>query len=140
MVVESLLRRALPPGWIVRTQSPITLEQSEPEPDVVVARGELRDYAQRHPGPVDLALVIEVADSTLEFDRQQKAIVYAAAKIPEYWIVNLVDRQLEVHREPQAASTGHEYRLREIIPASGRVKLVIAGQQVGELKVADLLP
>lgn len=136
----SAVQSRLPAGWIVRLQGPITLTNSEPEPDVVVVRGTLRDYAKRHPGSRDLALVIEVADSTLNFDRVQKAATYAAAGIPEYWIVNLVDRQLEVHREPQTTASGPEYRLREIIAASGTVHLTIAGQSVAQLAVADLLP
>ena len=140
MLVEAVIRRKLPVGWLVRPQGPITLEHSEPEPDIVVARGELRDYLQRHPGSGDVALVIEIADSTLDFDRQQKTKIYAEAAIPHYWILNLVDRQLEVHRDPQAAATGADYRFREVINAGGTVNLVLDGRDVAQLKVSDLLP
>lgn len=137
---DSAIRRVLPSGWFVRTQLPVTLARGEPEPDVVVARGDTRDYSHKHPSARDVALVVEVADSTLEFDRRQKVREYAAAGIPEYWIVNLVDRQLEVHRDPQSLASGPEYRVREVVDASGVVALTIEGRQVAQIKVADLLP
>jgi Uma2 family endonuclease len=139
-LVGTAIDEALPAGWIVRRQDPITLATGEPEPDIVVARGSLRDYSKRHPGPADIALVVEVADATLSFDRVEKAKEYAAAGISEYWIVNLVDRQIEVHRQPQAASTGPEYRFREVLTSSAKIKLEIEGNLIGEYRVADLLP
>ena len=97
--VEYALRAALPAGWLVRTQAPISLDDdSEPEPDVVVVPGGPTDY--RHAHPARPALAIEVAESSLRFDRQHKASLYARAGLPDYWIVNLVDRCLEVYREP----------------------------------------
>jgi Uma2 family endonuclease len=89
---------------------------------------------------VKCALVIEVSDVTLSFDRAQKSREYAASGIPEYWIVNLVDRQIEVHRLPQSAATGPEYRIRELITSSATIKLQIEGVEVAELQVSDLLP
>ena len=136
----SKVQSCLPAGWVVRLQGPITLTNSEPEPDVVVVRGTLRDYTKCHPESGDIAIVIEVADSTLKFDRVQKSATYAAAGIPEYWIVNLIDWQLEVHRDPQTLASGPEYRSREVVDASGSVALTIEGQQVAQIKVADLLP
>ena len=79
---------------------------SEPEPDVAVVRGDSRDYKDRHPEPSEIPLVVEVADSSLEFDRTTKQAIYASAKIPVYWIVNLIDRCLEVYSEPK----GGRYR------------------------------
>ena len=85
----------------IRTQDPITiLPLSEPEPDVVIARYDPERYAGGHPAPEDIHLVIEVSDSTLEKDRDYKFHIYAAAQIPEYWIVNLVERQFEVFTLP----------------------------------------
>jgi Uma2 family endonuclease len=124
----------------LRIGDPITLAAGEPEPDVVVARGSIRDYSSRHPGPSDIALVIEVSDTTLSFDRSQKAREYAASGIREYWIVNLVDRQIEVHRYPQASATGPEYRIREVNTSTATIKLEIEGNQPSELQVSDLLP
>lgn len=104
-------------AYVVRSQDPITLSavNSEPEPDLVLAQAQPDDYASRHPGAADIALVVEIADSSLTFDRTTKASLYAAAGIPEYWIVNLVDDWVEVYREPRTfADRSGEYRQREI--------------------------
>src|SRR5262249_35795011 len=90
----------LPPGWTCRSQCAVTLSTSEPEPDGVIARGDDRDYATRHPGPQDLALIAEVSDSSLVHDRDVKGPIYARESIPVYWIVNLVDEQIEVYTNP----------------------------------------
>jgi Uma2 family endonuclease len=88
----------------VQSQDPITLpNNSELEPDPVIARSRADNYLDQHPIPADIILVIEVADSTLNFDKNTKAPLYAAAGISEYWIVNLVDNQLEIYRQPQAS-------------------------------------
>jgi Uma2 family endonuclease len=94
------LGRALPPGFEVRTHSPLAVsDDSEPEPDVaVVSAG---DYSTRHPQTA--LLVIEVADSSLQKDRRVKAALYAAAGIPEFWLVDLAARRVDVHRSPGAA-------------------------------------
>lgn len=93
------LRAALPPGWIVRMQNPVARDdESVPEPDVAVVRGRHTDY--RHAHPASAALIVEVAESSLAFDRKQKGSLYARAGIADYWIVNLEDRVLEVYREP----------------------------------------
>jgi Uma2 family endonuclease len=76
---------------------------SEPEPDIVIARLRSDDYINSHPSPADIILVIEVADSTIKFDRETKAPLYAAAGISEYWIVNLIDDRLEIYRQPQGS-------------------------------------
>jgi len=98
-VVADVLRGAFGPGWAVRAQNPIALDDdSEPEPDVFVVPGRQRDYLADHPSqPV---LVVEVADSSLALDRRHKGSAYARAGITDYWIVNLVDRVLEVYRQP----------------------------------------
>jgi Uma2 family endonuclease len=86
----------------IRCQDPITLpNNSEPEPDIVIARLREDKYLNSHPAPTDIILVIEVADSTLKFDREVKAPLYAIAGINEYWIINLIDNRLEVHRQPE---------------------------------------
>jgi Uma2 family endonuclease len=93
------VRAALPPGWIVRIQTPIALDdESAPEPDVAVVRGRHADYRDAHPARA--ALVVEVAESSLAFDRVQKGSLYARAGIADYWIVNLEDRVVEVYRDP----------------------------------------
>ena len=98
------LRAAFGPGWAVRAQNPIVLDdESEPEPDVLVVPGTQRDYRDAHPSSA--ALVVEVSETTLAFDRRHKASLYARAGVADYWIVNLVDRRLEVHRSPIADSS-----------------------------------
>ena len=98
------LLSAIPAGWIVRGQNPLALDdESAPEPDLVVVRGSLADF--RHAHPSRPALVIEVAESSLQFDRVTKGSLYARAGIADYWIVNLIDRVVEVYREPGAELT-----------------------------------
>ena len=90
-------------GWHPRLQAPLALgEHSEPEPDIAVVAGVPRDYVAAHPSTA--ALVVEVADSSLRLDRRFKAALYARAGLREYWIVNLVDRTLEVYRNPRPAA------------------------------------
>jgi len=97
--VTRALELAFGGGWEVRPQGPIALdEESEPEPDVAVVPGTIDDYRLAHPAhPV---LAVEVAVSSLALDRSHKASLYARAGVADYWIVNLVDRVLEVHRQP----------------------------------------
>ncbi len=137
-LAEDALRAAFGPGFVVRAQLPLALgEYSEPEPDVAVVVGGPRDYAKAH--PTTAVLVVEVSDATLAFDRNVKASLYAAAGIPEYWIVNLVHRQLEVHCDPGAlpeARYGFGYRVRTI----ARPGEVVAAPSGGRVAVDDLLP
>ena len=98
-LVSEALRSAFGPGWRVRAQLPMALGlDSEPEPDVIVVRGSARDFLDDHPSTA--ALIVEVAKRSLAFDRTVKASLYAHHGIAEYWIINLVDRVVEVHREP----------------------------------------
>ena len=107
-LIREALENITPDGWYVDSQEPITLVDSEPEPDVVIIRGKTTDYRDRHPVAADVVLVIEVADSTLERDRTTKQRIYARAGIAIYWILNLRDRQLEVYTEPLAATSEEE--------------------------------
>lgn len=99
ILVDQLARRA-----VVKVQGPIQLDDhSEPEPDVVLSKPR-RDYYKRSlPQPADVLLVIEVADSSLAYDRTVKMPLYAQAGIAEAWIVNLIDRWIEVYRDPSPA-------------------------------------
>jgi Uma2 family endonuclease len=131
------LGRVLPKGWHVRGAKPIRIPStaSKPEPDRCVARGGIRDYAQCSPEPGDIALVVEVADSSLSEDRKQAAI-YAGGGIPAYWIVNLVDRHVEVYTEPAASG----FRARQTYPPGSDVPVIIAGAEVGRIAVNELFP
>ncbi|WP_341739867.1 Uma2 family endonuclease [Microcoleus sp. CAWBG640] len=102
---------------IVRGQEPIILSaDSEPEPDVAIARNCSDNYLSSHPEPADILLVIEVSDSTLKYDRNTKLSLYAESGISDYWIFNLVDIQLEMHTEPyQKQRGGFDYRVKRVV-------------------------
>lgn len=133
------LNRAKPANWRVRFQLPITLANSEPEPDAAVVRGLRGAYAGRHPKGSDFGVVIEVADSSLALDRSFKARLYAEAGIPVYWFVNVVDRQVEVYTDPDASANPPAYCTRTDYKPGDAVPLVLDGQQVAALAVADLI-
>jgi Uma2 family endonuclease len=101
----------------VRVQEPIILPtDSEPEPDVVIARSRSDNYVSSHPESADVLLVIEVSDSTLKYDRKTKLSLYAESAIADYWIFNLVDIQLEMHSEPyQKPRGGFDYRVKRVV-------------------------
>ena len=138
--IGQVLRSAFGAGWHPRLQAPLALdEDSEPEPDVAVVAGTYRDYVGAHPRTA--ALVVEVADSSLRLDRRLKAGLYARAGIRDYWIVNLVDRVLEVHRDPQPAADaayGWVYRSTETLRPSATVTPLAAPG--ARIPVTDLLP
>lgn len=93
-----------------RTQDPIELDDfSEPEPDLVIVKGNVLDYAQQHPQPQDVCLIVEVADTTLQHDCQVKDKLYAQARISEYWVLDLPHRQLHIYQKP--TQTGYSSHL-----------------------------
>lgn len=127
-------------GYFVHTQNPVTTTDSEPEPDLALVRGEPRDYRGGNPDPKQAPFIIEVADSSLSQDRNWKKRIYARAVVPNYWIVNLIDRQVEVFSDPSGEAERPDYRTRQIVPADGELPVVVDGREVGRLKVKDLLP
>jgi Uma2 family endonuclease len=129
-----------PAGWYEDVQAPITLDGSEPEPDGMVIRGDPDQYPDRHPGAQDVGLVAEVADSSLDEDRGRMKRIYAAAKIPIYWIINLVDRQVEVYADPTGPANQPDYGQRRDYGPTDMVPLVLDGQEVARIPVSDLLP
>lgn len=137
---EEALRTVFGVGYDVRVQLPIEIGSfSKPEPDIAVVTGTFRDYANRH--PQSAILVVEVADTTLGFDRTTKAALYAQAGINEYWIVNLRDRLVEVYRQPSPATTmasSHEYvSVEQYTEGEAVSPLAAPGSNI---KVSDLLP
>jgi Uma2 family endonuclease len=139
-LAQTALERILPTGWYVDTQAPITLEDSEPEPDIAIIRGEPRLYSNRHPGPADLALVVEVADATLLRDRGAKKRIYARAGIAVYWIINLSERRCEVYAGPAEVSGEPDYRQHHDYGSGDVIPLILEGQEVNSILVADMLP
>lgn len=133
------LLKLIPLGWYLRIKAPIRIpDYDEPEPDLAIVRGKSRDYValKRPPLPEEIALVIEVAESSLQRERTEKLSAYARGEIPMYWIINLVDRQIEVHTQPK----GSGYFARQVFRTSESVPVLIDGATVGEIPVADLLP
>ena len=140
LLVAKAVERAFDEGWFVQTQSPIILDdRSEPEPDVCVVRGSPRDYVESH--PTRPALIVEVAQAGLRMARGRKAAAYARARISDYWIVNLVDRVLEVHREPMRPGPARRhwgYAAIETLDTDATIT-PLAAPSAG-IRVADLLP
>ena len=139
-LVRAALEKAFGRAYHLREEKPIALdERSEPEPDIAVVAGRIRDYATAHPSrPV---LVVEVADTSLALDRLRKAGLYARAGIPDYWVVNLIDDTLEVNREPVAAPDPPgewAYASARILRRSARVTPLAAPR--ARIRVAALLP
>ncbi len=143
--LTTLLIQAFAGLSVVRPQLPITLPPrdgssagSEPEPDAVVAEGRPDRYLDHHPGPAEIRLLAEVADSSLKYDREEKGRLYASAAIPLYWTVNLVHRQLEIYTDPDPSAG--RYRSTEVLAEDRSVVLSWPGLAPVTFPVRDLLP
>jgi Uma2 family endonuclease len=138
-LTDVAVRACFGDGYVFCIQMPLNVAgNSEPEPDVAVVRGSVRSL-KRH--PTTAALIVEISDTTLNYDRGRKARLYASRGIKDYWIVNLVDRQLEVCRKPIADGAepfGHDYSVRTIFLPGQSVSPLGAGR--AKIKVADMLP
>lgn len=135
-----LLLAVLPPNWDIRVQSAITLSESEPEPDITLVRGDTSAFRTRHPGPNDIGTLIEVADSTLLGDRADKGRIYARANVPIYWIINLIDRQIEVYEQPSGPTAAPAYAKTTIYLAGDSLPLMLDGVTAATFAVQDILP
>jgi Uma2 family endonuclease len=138
--MQKRLFRVLPPDWDLRIQSAVTLSRSEPEPDLAIVRGNETRYLTNHPGLADIGLVIEVADSTLDADRIDKGRIYAEAGIACYWIVNLVDRQIEVYTLPTGATAAPAFAQRQDYPMGTDVTFLLDEVVVANIPVREFLP
>ena len=133
---RNALSRSVPAGWSFRTENPVRLPPgSEPEPDQCVVRGELTDYVNHHPGADDVGLLVEIADASLDDDRKM-ALTYSVSGIQVYWIVNLVERQIEVFTSP----TPRGYDVKQVYKAHEKVPIALDGIVVAYVAVADILP
>ncbi|HEY7331106.1 MAG TPA: Uma2 family endonuclease [Gemmataceae bacterium] len=139
-LAEDEIGRRLPQGWFRRDQSAVTVTESEPEPDLAVVRGRRRDFDHHHPGPADIGMIVEIADPSLAQDRTVKGSLYARDGIPIYWIVNLVDRILEVYTDPTGPDPVPAYRRRQDYQIGDQVTFVLDGTEIDRIPVADLLP
>jgi len=138
MQIEEVLRPRITTGWTIRIQSSLTTADSEPEPDLTIVRGRARDYVRRHPEAADVAMVIEVADASLLRDRA-KARLYARAGMPMYWIVNLVDKQIEVHCQPLCTDETATYQQTTVYQRGNSFSVSVADLSFA-VAVDDLLP
>ncbi len=131
------LERIVGEGYFVREEKPIRIpEIDEPRPDISVVRGDPELFAQRHPAPAEVALLIEVSETGLDRDQGKKRFNHARSVIPIYWIVNLVDNQLEVYTRPEP----NGYQSSQILNAGQEISVMIDGHEAGRIAVADILP
>jgi Uma2 family endonuclease len=137
--IQRRLYRVLPEKWDLRTQLAISLGESEPEPDFAVVRGEAQNYLTRHPGPADIGVVIEIANTSLQRDLDDKARVYAQAGIAAYWVVNVTDRSVEAFTRPSGPVAQPAYADRRTVRPPDALTLTLDGTAV-TLPAADLLP
>jgi Uma2 family endonuclease len=135
-----MLMATLPTGWDVRVQSAITLPESEPEPDIAIVKGEIDGFRTRHPEPSDIGVLVEVSDSTLAGDRIDKGGIYARARIPVYWIINLIDRQIEVYEQPSGPTPVPWFAKTTIYHPGDSLALVLDRVASATFAVNDFLP
>lgn len=135
-----VLEKSIPGGFYADGQNPVALAGSEPEPDAVVVRGDSDDFGDRHPGPADVVLLAEVADSSLPYDRDDKKRIYAKNGIAVYWVVNLVDRRIEVYTQPGDGPSGADYARCEIYTLPDNVPLIVDGRKLADIPVRSIIP
>jgi hypothetical protein len=137
---DAVIRKVLPPDWRIRIQSGVTLDDSEPEPDITLVRGPIPAHATSHPRPSELGVLIEVSDTSLDYDRSVKGVAYARAAIPVFWIINLRDRQVELYTEPIGPNPQAAYCRQRTFGETDVVPLELDGREIARIPVRDLLP
>ncbi len=136
-ILMRLIQRILTDDYLLRSQSGIQLNKTNrPEPDLAVIRWTAKSLIREHPGPSDVALVIEVSDSSLDRDRTSKGDIYAKSGIPEYWIVNVQERLIEVYSEPSVVGYGK----RNDYGRDQRIPVELDGKLIGTASVAEIFP
>jgi len=131
------LTTLLTPDWTLRKEDPVRIPDfDEPDPDVALVPSSPDDYRNRIPEGAEVALVVEVSETTLDRDQGKKRAAYAKGRIPVYWIINLVDGQVEVYTDPGPDG----YATSQIFVAGQEIPVVIEGVEVGRIAVSDILP
>lgn len=133
------LLRLLPTGWDVRVQCAVTLSESEPEPAFAIVRGDETAYRTHYPYPSDVVALVEISSSSLIIDRQDKGRIYSQDGIPVYWVVNVVDRKIEVYSEPSGPCESPAYAKCDEYSIGTAVPVVVDGSVVGTIAVADVM-
>jgi Uma2 family endonuclease len=141
MRCQAQFLRVISEPWVLALDRTLQLSASALQPDIMFLRGPIEDYPSL-PTPANVGLLVEVADSSRGYDQTLKASVYAAAGIPEYWIVNLPDRRLEVHRSPKPAigDLSAAFATVEALEPGRTIDIVLDGTKLGTVAVGDLLP
>lgn len=136
--LEIRVIRLLDGEWVIRVGKPISFPEnaSELEPDIAVVHAPESRYDGRQPQPADVEWIVEVSHSTLDYDRGDKLATYAAAGIPVYWVVNLIDKQIEVYTKPK----GQKYAKRTDYKPGDAVPVTVAGKKRGTIAVSDVMP
>lgn len=137
-LLRTVLEQLICEGYYVDSQEPITLSDSEPELDVMIIRGDTRDYLDHHPQAQDVALIVEVSDSTLSRDRPLKKSLYAHHGIPHYWILNLVDKQLEIFSQPEPKTA--TYAVEQILQPEDKLQLSLTPNMPIAFPVKQVFP
>lgn len=132
--IDAALRPLLPIGLRLRVQSAITIDDSEPEPDLAIVSGDIVAHETRHPSQGEIELVVEVADSSVERD-YEKARIYARAAVPQYWLVDVRRGCVEVFAQPAHDLVPPVYRERRLLQSNDFLDVVLNGQKVGSVAV-----
>jgi Uma2 family endonuclease len=138
--IQNVIGKLTPGGWHMRVQQPMNCGDSQPEPDAAIVRDALDMYEDRPPRATDVALVVEVADASLEQDRRLKGRIYARAGIILYWLLNIVDSQLEVYSSASGPVQMPGFREKRVYRAEDKLSLVVGLDDSGMVRVRDLLP
>lgn len=141
-LVDDYLRRLIPAGYFLSVDTLLSIENrdSEPEPDAMVLRGQLRDYTARRRVPGDAALVIEIADTSYEIDRFEKWRTYAGAGVPIFWILDLNRGRLEVHHDPKGTGEQAHYAVTRLFDRDDEAPLILDGREVARLSAKEIFP
>ncbi len=135
LVINRLLSNLLGEKAFIQCQDPVQLsDRSEPEPDIAVVRLDPLAYSTRHPTPEDVLLLVEVASSSLQYDLEVKAPMYAAASIADYWILDVIERELHVFRQP----AGDRYQSHSVLAAALSITPVAFADL--EIQISQMLP
>ncbi len=138
--IQDVIGKLTPGGWHMRVQQPMNCGDSQPEPDAVIVRDALDMYEDRPPRATDVSLVVEVADASLELDRRMKVRIYGRAGIVLYWVLNIVDSQLEVYSNASGPVQMPGFREKRVYRAEDKLSLVVGLDDLGMVRVRDLLP
>jgi Uma2 family endonuclease len=139
-LTRTALEKIIPGNnWFLNVQDPIALADSEPEPDISAIRGNRRAM-RRIPTANDVGMLVEISDSSLQYDQTTQLELFAEARIPVYWIVNLIDRQIEVYTEPSGPAAPPSNGKKQVFGLEDSVPVVLDGVEVGKVLVRDCLP